>query len=364
MTWLTWRQYRAQFAVGTALLAALCLLLVLTGLQLVSQYHTIITECASAAGNGQNRVNCSTGGGLFVGGPTVGFVSLIVLATPVLAGLFLGAPMVAAEFEAGTTQFAWMQGITRARWLAVKAGWLLLAAALWGGVLAALTTWWASPTNAEHGSEFYPGRFDVLYLVPVAYAVFAMALGICAGALIRRTVPAMAVTLGGFIAARVAVTLWVRPHYLGAVTVTRNLTALFQPSGSFWLIHQGARNPAGQLMAGAQDQPAAFGVPVSSLPRACAGLARPPRGHDLILPGGAHRIPLFRHLPACQQVLGVPGHRDRRLRHPRGHPADRDRRHADPPGRLITGRYAWPVPRAGPDGCRRRPGVGMVRWWH
>lgn len=278
MTWLTWRQYRAQFAVGTALLAALCLLLVLTGLQLVSQYHTIITECASAAGNGQNRVNCSTGGGLFVGGPTVGFVSLIVLATPVLAGLFLGAPMVAAEFEAGTTQFAWMQGITRARWLAVKAGWLLLAAALLGGVLAAPTTWWASPTNAEHGSEFYPGRFDVLYLVPVAYAVFAMALGICAGALIRRTVPAMAVTLGGFIAARVAVTLWVRPHYLGAVTVTRNLTALFQPSGSFWLIHQGARNPAGQLMAGAEGQPAAFGVPVSSLPRACAGLANTPGG--------------------------------------------------------------------------------------
>jgi hypothetical protein len=278
MTWLTWRQYRAQLAVGTAILAALCLLLLLTGLQLVAQYHTIITECASRITNGQHGVNCSTGGGLFAGGPTVGFVSLIVLASPVLAGLFLGAPMVAAEFEAGTTQFAWMQGITRGRWLAVKAGWLLLAAAAWGGVLAALTTWWASPTNAEHGSEFYPGRFDVLYLVPVAYAVFAMALGICAGALIRRTVPAMAVTLGGFIAARVAVTLWVRPHYLSAVTVTRSLTARIQPSGSFWLISQGARNPAGQLIAGPQDQVAAFGVAVRSLPKACAGLAKPTGG--------------------------------------------------------------------------------------
>ena len=51
MTWLTWRQYRAQFAVGTALLAALCLLLLLTGLQLISQYHTIITECATGAGH-------------------------------------------------------------------------------------------------------------------------------------------------------------------------------------------------------------------------------------------------------------------------------------------------------------------------
>jgi len=278
MTWLTWRQYRAQFAVGTAALAALCLLLVLTGLQLISQYHTVISQCASGINNGQNGVNCSTGGGLFAGGPTVGFVSLIVLATPVLAGLFLGAPMVAAEFEAGTTQFAWMQGITRARWLAVKAGWLLLAAALWGGVLAALTTWWASPTNAEHGSEFYPGRFDVLYLVPVAYAVFAMALGICAGALIRRTVPAMAVTLGGFIAARVAVTLWLRPHYLSAVTAVRSLPDQSRLTGSYWLLGQGTRNPAGQLMAGPQNQPAAFGVGVSSLPKACAGLAKPTGG--------------------------------------------------------------------------------------
>ncbi len=279
MTWLTWRQYRAQFAVGTVVLAALCLLLVLTGLQLISQYHTIITECASGAGNGQNGGNCSTGGGLFAGGPTVGFVSLILLATPVLAGLFLGAPMVAAEFEAGTTQFAWVQGITRAHWLAVKTGWLLLAAAAWGGVLAALATWWASPTNAEHGSEFYPGRFDVLYLVPVAYAVFAMALGICAGALIRRTVPAMAVTLGGFIAVRVAVTLWLRPHYLSAVTAVRNLPARTQLTGSFWQISQGVRNPAGQLIsvaAGVQG-PGAFGVPVSYLPRACAGLAKPPQ---------------------------------------------------------------------------------------
>jgi hypothetical protein len=274
MTWLTWRQYRAQFAVGTAIVAALCLLLLLTGLQLVSQYHAIITECASANGNGPTRVNCSIGGGLFSGGPTVGFVSLILLATPVLAGLFLGAPMVATEFEAGTTQFGWMQGITRARWLAVKAGWLLLAAAAWGAVIAALTTWWASPTNAEHGSEFYPGRFDVLYLVPVAYAVFAMALGICAGALIRRTVPAMAVTLGVFIAARLGVTLWLRAHYLSAVTVTRSLPAQTRLTGSYWLISQGTRNPAGQLMAGPQDQPAAFGVPISSLPKACAGLAK------------------------------------------------------------------------------------------
>jgi hypothetical protein len=264
--------------------------------------------------------------------------------TPVLAGLFLGAPMVAAEYEASTTQFAWMQGITRARWLGVKAGWLLAVAAAWGGVLAALTTWWASPTSAEHGSEFYPGRFDVLYLVPVAYAVFAMALGICAGALIRRTVPAIAVTLGGFLAARAAVAVWLRPHYMSAVTVTRNLPAQIQPTGSSWLLSQGVRNPAGQLISGPSGTqgPAAeaFGVPVSSLPKACAGLANPTGG---LTSSCRAALTGFRSFVTYQPLLGVPGYRDRCLRRPRGPPADPDRRRADPPGRLTTG-PAGPVP--------------------
>jgi ABC-type sulfate/molybdate transport systems ATPase subunit len=39
-----------------------------------------------------------------------------------------GASLVAAEAEAGTIQFAWMQSVTRKRWLAVKIGWMLLAA--------------------------------------------------------------------------------------------------------------------------------------------------------------------------------------------------------------------------------------------
>jgi hypothetical protein len=281
MTWMTWRQYRAQFTVGAALLAALAVLLVITGLQFFSNYHTLIAECASGAGhNNGNGVNCSAGGGLFEGGPTAGLVTLILLALPILAGLFLGAPMVATEMEAGTTRFAWVQGITRARWLWVRSGWLLLAAAVWGGVIAALTTWWAGPTNAEHLSEFYPGRFDILYLVPVAYAVFGMALGICAGALIRRTVPAMAVTLGGFIGVRVAVLVWLRPHYINAVTTVRTLVNQVNLTGSYWMMSQGARNAAGQLISnppGYQGgQPEAFGVPIGYLPKACAGLANTP----------------------------------------------------------------------------------------
>ena len=121
------------------------------------------------------------GRGLFLGSHAVGFLVITTLGAPVLVGLFVGAPLVAAEAEAGTTQFAWMQSVTRKRWLTVKIGWMLLAAAVWGGVISALVTWWEGPNNAQQLDVFDPGRFDIMGIVPVAYSLFAVALGIAAG---------------------------------------------------------------------------------------------------------------------------------------------------------------------------------------
>ena len=207
MTWLVWRQHRLQFYLGAALLAAFAVLIVVTGVQIANQWHAIQAACA--AGHGCLHA----GGGLFMGSHAVGFLIIATLGAPVLVGLFVGAPLIAAEAEAGTTQFAWMQSVTRKRWLTVKIGWMLLAAAVWGGVISALVTWWEGPNNAQQLDAFDPGRFDIMGVVPVAYSLFAMALGIAAGALLRRTLPAIAVTLAGFIAVRALIALLLRPHY-------------------------------------------------------------------------------------------------------------------------------------------------------
>jgi len=50
-------------------------------------------------------------------------------------------------------------------------------------------------------------------------------------ALLRRTMPALAVTLGGFIVVRSVVALWLRPHYMSAVTVTHTLLSGYTPTG-------------------------------------------------------------------------------------------------------------------------------------
>ena len=58
------------------------------------------------------------------------YISLIV---PAVLGMLWGAPLVAHELEARTSDFGWTQSVTRTRWLTVKAGWLLLAAAAAAG---------------------------------------------------------------------------------------------------------------------------------------------------------------------------------------------------------------------------------------
>jgi hypothetical protein len=267
MTWLIWRLHRTQLSIGVALLAALTVLLLITGLQTAAQYHSALVACAAS------HTCASLANTLFLGNHAVGFLVIMTLGVPALFGLFLGAPMVATELETGTGQFAWMQSITRKRWLAVTTGWLLLTAAVWGGAVSGLVTWWSGPDNALQLDAFKTGRFDIMGIVPVGYAVFAMALGIAAGAVVRRTLPAMAITLAGFIAVRTAIALWLRPYYLSPVTITYNLLKGYTPPGSAWSFAQGIRGPAGNLIPPANGI-AIDGVPLGYLPPSCAPTAR------------------------------------------------------------------------------------------
>ena len=273
MSWLTWRVYRAQAAVAALLVAALAALLLVTGLQMAAQWHSALAECTPLhnCGNLSNT--------LFLGSHAVGFLVILTLGVPAVLGILWGAPLAAHEFETGTSQFAWTQSITRRRWLAVKAGWLLLGAAAVGAAVSGLVTWWSGPNNALQANAFSPGRFDIMGIVPVGYAVFAMALGITAGAMMRRTLPAIAVTLAGFIAVRSAIYIGVRSHFIAPVTTYLPLSSTFTPAVSFWQLSAGYVGADGRplilplstngLVVGTING----GLPVSSLPGPCQALA-------------------------------------------------------------------------------------------
>ena len=235
MTWLVWRQYRAQAAIASVLLAALAAVVLADGFAIASRWHSVLVACA---GNG----GCLEQAPTLVNG-LMSDLPYFTLVVPVVLGMLWGAPLVASELEARTSDFAWTQSVTRTRWLAVKAGWLLLAAVAWGGAVSALFTWWSGPINAESATAFTPGQFDTQGIVPIGYAVFAMALGIAVGTVARRTLPAIAVVLGGFIALRLVIANLLRPHYMAAVTNYFSVTGTFTPAGAGLGARPGRRQP-------------------------------------------------------------------------------------------------------------------------
>jgi hypothetical protein len=258
MTWLVWRQYRAQAAITSVLLAAAAAVILADGFQIASHWHSILVTCSGHSACLQQHVPLVSG--------VVSDLPYVSLIVPVVLGMLWGAPLVAHEFETRTSDFAWTQSVTRTRWLTVKAGWLLLAAAACGAAIAALTTWWSGPVNALFASAFDPGQFDTQGIVPIGYAVFAMALGIAAGTLARRTLPAIAVALGGFIALRLVISDFLRQHYMTAVTTYYHVTGSFTSPGQAWVLAQGAVSRTGVVV------PQGWGDLYPALPAACQRL--------------------------------------------------------------------------------------------
>jgi hypothetical protein len=267
VSWLVWRQYRASTAITGVLIGLFAVLLVITGLAMARQFHADFGACLAA-----NSCRFPSDSASF-GSAWVGAIVEFSLAVPAILGMFLGAPAVAREVETGTAHFAWTQAVTRRHWLTVKTGWLLLAAVAWGGAVGALVTWWAGPRNTVAASQFNPGTFDVQGIMPAAYSLFAMALGIAAGTLIRRVLPALGVTLGVFFAVRLVIMGWIRQHYMTPVTSTYNIMqgVILPPKGAAWILGQGIRGPNGPLgtSGGTSAQIVGDGFPVADIPAAC-----------------------------------------------------------------------------------------------
>ncbi|HTZ08993.1 MAG TPA: hypothetical protein VMB72_07965 [Acidimicrobiales bacterium] len=242
------RQCRLRLAVAGAGLAALAVVVAVAGPQVAHAYDDTVANCAASHDCALAAAALRTRYGLLSG-----WLDVVVAAVPVLLGMFWGAPLVARELETGTYRLAWTQGVTRSRWLLAKLGVLTLGAVAAAGVASLLVTWWAGPLDRVAGTPF--ASFATRGVVPSGYAAFAFVLGVAAGVVLRRTLPAMAVALVGTVAARVVVTVWVRPHLFparvlatSAVSVGPLSPGLPLPAGS-WVLSQSLLDRAGHVVA-------------------------------------------------------------------------------------------------------------------
>jgi len=223
-----WHRFRAQALAALGALAVLAVVLAITGIQLAHAHDAAVAACRPrgvCASGLRNALNFPSSSELAL----AGLLNTLVVAVPALIGMFWGAPLIARELETGSFRLAWTQGVTRTRWLAVKLGVAGVAGMAAAGLLSLMVTWWSSPIAAVDGgrlSSFHSSgvAFHSSGVAPVGYAAFAFALGAAAGLLIRRTVPAMAVTLAIFAAVTFAFPVWVRPHLIPPVRATVTLS--------------------------------------------------------------------------------------------------------------------------------------------
>lgn len=241
MIWLMWRQHRLAMLISTICLAFACFILVRTGLSIADTYQSSgLATCLA------QHLACSDAHMTFRDffdrdiAPAVSWLYVL----PLLVGMFVGAPLVASEREQRTHLLIWTQSITRWRWLMVKLGVLVGATLLVFAALTALMAWWSEPVNAALGLWT---TYDWQGMVPLAYAFFALALGITVGTLTGRNVAAIALTLVGFVALRLAVESWLRPHFLPPLSYS---WPYGQPDPRPFVgnldIYQGLGAPAGQ----------------------------------------------------------------------------------------------------------------------
>ena len=259
MTWLAWRQHRRQALYALAALVALAAVIVPTGLKMYDALaDTGLATCLDGLGDGEfvpvpAATACEQLSRTFTNAYSAWQLPVVLLVLlPALVGLFFGAPLVAREVEQGTHRLVWTQGVTRLRWSAVKLTMIGLGAIAVALAHSALTTWWLTPLAlAMRGTgRFGFPFFDLYGPAPVAYTLFAVALGVLAGTITRKVLPAMAITLFGFIGARTAVTIFARPRYQPAAELSFPATTdrMPNPARGDWILVNNVYDGTGRLV--------------------------------------------------------------------------------------------------------------------
>jgi ABC-type transport system involved in multi-copper enzyme maturation permease subunit len=213
MIWVSWRQHRSQAIVGLGLLCALAVYAIVLGLEMRTSFsqnnlaaclvHSLGAGCPNSVAAFDNSFGSLV---------NIGFWGVLLL-LPGLIGAAVGAPLLAREMEMGTWRLAWSQTVPRTRWLVIKLAVVGGGVMVVGAAMTLIITWYRAPMDRLTG-HFVHNAYDYEGLVFTAYILFAFGLAVLAGQLLRRSIPAMLVTLVPWVAARLVVEFVLRPHFM------------------------------------------------------------------------------------------------------------------------------------------------------
>jgi ABC-type transport system involved in multi-copper enzyme maturation permease subunit len=253
VAWVIWRQHRTALLLLTGALTFCALLLVYYGHQMHADFATLgLAGCYP----GHPSKDCGEKIQQFAGDQNrASQLMAAFLPLPVLFGLFLGAPLLAREYESGTYRFAFTQDAGRTRWLVTKIVLLIGFTIVATTAFTLVVMWWYAPLVPLDGRLGATGIQEIYGAVFVGRAVFALALGIFAGALLRRVVPAIGATLVGWVAVVVLAIVSLRQHLMTPITLLNPAaptTAAAVSAGdgdpSGWILSDIWRTPTGHVL--------------------------------------------------------------------------------------------------------------------
>ena len=289
MTWVAWRQQRYVFWAFALAGAALIAWAVLSGLRVETLLHRYLAPPCLGGNGFPVRFNhfCIGAADDVNRAKNVNYwIAAAAYVLPVALGVVLGVGTVASEIDRKTARLAWTQSVTRTRWLVVKVLVALASMSLIMIPLCITISWWVRAS--QYASRMSGNGFSESGWGLGAICLFAFALAVVLGVLIRQPGWTAAAAAILFLVATTMMTSYVRLHLvpLRAATVTNSVITKggFTTSVSYggapegsWSVYQGF-------------------IPL----------------HSTTVPSGADAKRTFARLSACEQsVTGAAPHRER-----------------------------------------------------
>jgi hypothetical protein len=244
MAWVTWRQHRPTLISVPALLGAVAVFLWIAGLKIHHDY-AILAACHPVTSSACQALNSSFSSTDWTMGNTT---DILLQLAPALIGAFAAAPVLARELETGTFRYAWTQGLGRERQAIAKLTLLAVAITAAAGAFSLVSTWFFQPFLAQGDMTMLgASAFVTRGIAFAAWTLTAFTIGALAGMLIRRILPAMAVTLGAYLGLDLLTWLFLRPHYpVALVTSNPGLFNGLSATASPWMLSTWWTGPGGK----------------------------------------------------------------------------------------------------------------------
>jgi ABC-type transport system involved in multi-copper enzyme maturation permease subunit len=207
MIWVSWRRQRAQLITLFAMLVVGAGVVTLLRSNMIGAINSLqLSRCVTQAAS-----ECSAPDAVKtfqeVWFSRLNLGQAAILGLPVLIGVFIGAPLFARELEQGTHVLAFTQSVSRTRWMLSKLVVALVPALIVLVALQYMVSSWltaAGTMGPRSSGAFSALNFGTEHVSPVAYTLFAFALGTFVGVVSRRTLVAMTTGLGVFVVVRFA----------------------------------------------------------------------------------------------------------------------------------------------------------------